>query len=108
MIQYRRNRNGYKRPRSDFVFAASITILDETTRLQVQLATISEFRFPCLSNDLRYCAVAIVAEAKATALPAAHTLARIQWKSVAYLQIMDRISIARGATYAISNLRFEY
>lgn len=88
------------RSRSDFVFAASITILDETIRLQVQLATAGKFRFPCLSNDLRCCAVAIVAEAKATALPAARTLARIQWKSVAYLEIMDRISIARGATYA--------
>ena len=79
-------------------------ILDETTRLQVQLAT----RFPCLSNDWRSCAVAIVAEAKATALPAAEALAKIQWKSVAYLQIMDRISIARGATYADNKNIYQY
>ena len=88
------------RSRSDFVFAASIMILDATTRGQVKLATTSEFRLPCLSNDLRSCAVAIVAEAKANSLPASRSVAKIQWSSVAYLQIMDRISIAREATYA--------
>lgn len=85
---------------SHFVFAASITILDKSIRRKIPLAAISEFCFPCLSNDLRCYAVAIVVEAKATALLAAHTLAKIQWKTVAYLQIMDQISIACEATYA--------
>ena len=88
------------RSHSDFVFAASIMILDETTREIAQLATTPDFRLPCLSNDLQSCAVAIVAEAKATASPASRNLAKIQWSSVAYLQIMDRISIARRAPYA--------
>lgn len=75
-------------------------ILDLTTRNCVTGATTPEFRLPCISNDLRSCAVAIIVEAKAIASPASNALAKIQWSSVAYMQIMDRISIAREATYA--------
>lgn len=67
---------------------------------QVNLATDSEFCFPCLSNDLRSCTVAIVAEAKANSTTSSRFVAKTQWSSVAYLQIMDRISIARKAPYA--------
>lgn len=88
------------RSRSDFVFAASIMILDSTTRDCVTEATSPEFRIPCISNDLRSCAVAIIAEAKAIASTGSNALAKIQWSSLSYMQIMDRISIAREATYA--------
>lgn len=66
------------RSRSDFVFAASIMILNETTRTQAKLATNSEFCLPYLSNDLRSCAVTIVAEAKADATPSSRSVARTQ------------------------------
>ena len=75
-------------------------ILDENTRLQARVAIDCEFHLPCFSTDRRSCAVAIVAEAKANDTPSALSAARAQWSSVAYLQIMDRISIAREAPYA--------
>lgn len=43
---------------------------------------------------------AVQLEAKAIASTGSNALAKIQWSSVAYMQIMDRISIAREATYA--------
>lgn len=64
--------------RSDFVFAAAIMVLDKGTRSQARMATTLDFCLPCLSNDLRSCAVAIVAEVKATAGPASSILAKIQ------------------------------
>lgn len=72
----------------------------KNTRSLAQIATTSQFCVPCLSNNIPNCAVTILAEAKATALLASHTVTKIQWSLVAYSQIMDRISIARGATYA--------
>lgn len=50
----------------------------------------------------------MVAEAKATALPASRFVAKIHWSSVVYLQIMDRISIAREATYADDKNIYQY
>lgn len=103
--------------RSDFVFAVSTMILDATTRNFVTEATTFESRLPCISNDLHSYAVVIIAEAKAIASLANNALAKIQWSSVAYMQIMDRISIACEATYAnngkhlsvrIFNLWFNY
>lgn len=95
----------------------SIMILHKNTRSLAQTATTSQFCVPCLSNNIPNCAVTIIAEAKATALLASHTVAKIQWSLGAYSQIMDRISIARGATYAddknicqygIFHVRFKY
>ncbi len=48
---------------------------------------------PCLSNNPCSCAVAIVAEVKATAS------AKNQWSSLAYLQVLERILASREATY---------
>ena len=45
------------------------------------------------------CAVALAAEVKATSSPQSFTAAKSQWSSLAYLQIMERISIRRKATY---------
>lgn len=42
----------------------------------------------------------IVVEAKASSLQASCSAAKVQWSLAAYLQIMDRISIAHEATYA--------
>ena len=75
-------------------------ILDDFTREYAKLVTDCEFRLPCFLNNLRNCTVAIVTEAKANNTPSSRSAARAQWSSIAYLQIMDRIWIARGAPYA--------
>ncbi len=75
-------------------------ILDATTRVRIVGMTTNTFRFPCLSHDQHSCAVAIIAEAKANSSQASRSAANVQWSLAAYLQIMDRISIAREATYA--------
>lgn len=88
------------RSRVDFVFVASFMILDATTRVRIVGMTANTFRFPCLSHDQHSCAVAIIAEAKANSSQASRSAAKVQWSLAAYLQIMNRISIAREATYA--------
>lgn len=96
------------RSRSDFVFAASIMILDATTTRQLVGMTITISRSPCLSNDQQSCAVVIVAEAKASSSQASRSAVKVQWSLAAYLQIMDQISIAREATYADSENICQY
>ena len=54
---------------------------------------------PGVSDNLLCCAVAIVAEVKATSSSASFAAAKSQWSSLAYLEIMGRILISREATY---------
>ena len=56
---------------------------------------------PSLSNNLHSCAVAIVAEVEATSPRISFAAARIQWISLAYLQIMERVLIIREAPYVV-------
>ena len=82
------------RSRSDFVFAASTEVYVKL----IQTLTDS-FSIPGVSDNSYYCAVAIVAEVKATSSARSFTAAKSQWSSLAYLQIMERISIRREADY---------
>ncbi len=63
---------------------------------------------PCLSNNLCTCAVAIVAEVKAAASPASFAAATNQWSSLAYLQILERISVRREAPYVGDENIYQY
>lgn len=85
------------RARSNFVFAASQKFFDpgvmEAIRKSSQRDPIPDF-----SSNLCSCAVAITAEVKATSSLASLTAAWNQWSSLAYTQMMERISISREAT----------
>lgn len=82
------------RSRSDFVFAASTKFY-----FPDNIRTISEdHSLSGISDNLCSCTVAIAAEVKATSSPRSFTAAKSQWSSLAYLQIMERISIRREAT----------
>lgn len=82
------------RSRSDFVFAAlSKFYIEDILKLN------SMCSIPGIADNSYYCAVAIVAEVKATSSQRAFTAAKSQWSSLAYLQIMERISIRRDADY---------
>ena len=86
------------RARSDFVFAASTKCLEQ--RIVGKILSLGvDHPIPGLSNHLRGCAVATGAEVKATFSSASFTAAKNQWSSLAYLQIMERVSISREATY---------
>ena len=86
------------RGRSDFVFTASSDWFD--IRIWDKIQVNSELSgFPGLSNNLRSCAAAIVAEVKATASPKSFLAARNQWCSMAYTQLMQRVSITREEAY---------
>lgn len=54
---------------------------------------------PCVSKNLCSCGVAIMAEVKATESITSLTAAKNQWSSLAYLHIMERISIIREKSY---------
>ena len=83
------------RSRSNFVFAALTK-----SYFQDNIRTISEdHSISGISDNLCFCAVAIAAEVKATSSPRSLIAAKSQWSSLAYLQIMERISIRREATY---------
>ena len=83
------------RSRSNFVFAALTK-----SYFQDKIRTISEdHSISGISDNLCFCAVAIAAEVKATSSPRSLIAAKSQWSSLAYLQIMERISIRREATY---------
>ena len=86
------------RSRSDFVFAVSTNCFGQRFRHDIEM-TARDFPIPGLSNDLLCCAVAIVAEAKPDSSPASVTAARNQWSSLAYLHMMERVSISREETY---------
>ena len=83
------------RSRSDFVFAASTSLLSKKVMLKMSLAA----NVPCLSSNPSTCGVAIVAEVKANSLQTSFAAAKNQWSSLAYLQIMERISICREKSY---------
>lgn len=77
--------------RSDF--AASTNFFWEKAFWMISYYICStNYPVPGLSNHFRCCAVAIVAEVKTT------SSAKNQWSSLAYLQIMERLSISREAT----------
>ncbi|MCJ1345292.1 hypothetical protein MMC31_003498 [Peltigera leucophlebia] len=82
------------RSRSDFVFAALAEFYVQSIRKLTD-----SFSIPGISDNSYYCAVAIVAEVKATSSPRSFTAAKSQWSSLAYLQILERISIRREANY---------
>ena len=86
------------RARSDFVFAASTKCFGQRFVADIQMAG-KTHPIPGLSNNLCCCAVAIVAEVKATPSLASIAAAKNQWSSLAYLQMMERVSIRREATY---------
>ena len=86
------------RARSDIVFAASTRILGQNIVDIIQNLGV-DHPISGLSNNLRSCAVAIVGEVKATFSSALFTAAKNQWSSLAYLHIMERVSISRKATY---------
>ena len=77
------------RARSDFVFAASLNWFREEVRLGIKLRG-KTFSVPCVSNNLRSCAVAIAVEVKATASEASILAAKNQWKVLAYVQLKTR------------------
>ena len=83
------------RSRSDFVFAASTSLLSEEVTFKMSLAA----NVPCLSSNSPTCGVAIVAEVKANSLQTSFAAAKNQWSSLAYLQIMERTSICREKSY---------
>ena len=82
------------RSRSDFVFAASTDWAGGKFSYDILVSDV-----PCLSNNRLTCAVAIVAEVKATFSQTSVAAAKNQWSSLAYLQMMERISISREAPY---------
>ena len=86
------------RARSDFVFAASGNVFDPGVIKAIRDAGDGN-PIPCFSSNLRSCAVAIIAEVKATSSIASSAAARNQWSSLAYTHMMERISIRREATY---------
>ena len=86
------------RNRSDFVFTASIDWFDEDIRNQIQNHSQLSI-FPGVSHNLHTCATAIVAEAKATNNPNSMLAATNEWCSMAYAQLMQRVSIRREEAY---------
>ena len=91
------------RSRSNFVFAALTHFYLE--RIQ-PLA--KDFSVPGVANNSYYCAVAIVAEVKATSSRHEFTAAKSQWSSLAYLHIMERISICRDVDYIGDENIYQY
>ena len=83
------------RSRSDFVFAASTSLLSHEVMQIMSLA----FNVPCLSSNSLTCGVAIVAEVKANSLQTSFAAAKNQWSTLAYLHIMERTSIRREKSY---------
>ena len=86
------------RARSDFVFAASINWFERLVQSKIKLIG-NSFSVPCVSNNLRSCAVAIAVEVKATASTASILAAKNQWKALAYMQLKERVSINREKSY---------
>lgn len=91
------------RSRSDFVFAASTDWARAEISTDMRISDI-----PRLSNNRLTCAVAIVAEVKATASPTSMVAAKNQWSSIAYPQMMERISISREAPYVGDENIYQY
>ena len=88
----------YPTIQSDFVFAASLNWFGGHVQSKIRVhGNVSPL--PCVCNNLRSCAVAIVAEAKATASSASFAAAKNQWSSLAYVQLMERMSISRETPY---------
>ena len=86
------------RARSDFVFAASLNWFGKRVQSKIKTASRS-FPVPCVSNNLRSCAVPIAVEAKAAASSASLIAAKNQWKGLAYMQLKERVLITRETSY---------
>ena len=86
------------RSQSDFVFAVSTICFGQRFADNIQMPA-KDYPIPGLSNYFLYCAVAIVAEVKPDSSSASVTVARYQWSSLAYLHMMERVSISRETTY---------
>ncbi len=86
------------RARSNFVFAASQKFFDPEVMEAIRKSS-QRHPIPDFSSNLCSCAVAITAEVKATSSLASLTAAWNQLSSLAYTQMMERISISREATY---------
>lgn len=95
------------RARSDLVFAASTKFFSKSVREAIRLLS-QNYSIPGLSNNLHCCAVAIVVEVKATSTPASNIAAKNQWSSLAYLQMMERVSVSREASYVGDEDTYQY
>ena len=80
------------------MFAASLNWFDKPTQIKIRSYGIS-YGLPGFSDNLRSCAVAIVAEVKATSSQPSLLAAKNQWSMMAYTQLMQRVSITREETY---------
>lgn len=83
------------RSRSDFVFVVSAKSYFPAA---VQINS-KDYSISGISDNYCCCAVSIAAEVKATSSPSSFSSAKSQWSSLAYLQMMERISIKRKANY---------
>ena len=95
------------RSRSDSVFAASPKWFRAAIRASMKVHGKLSHP-PCFSNNLRSCAVALVAEVKATASKASFAAAKNQWSSLAYVQLMERVSITREKPYVGDEDIYQY
>lgn len=85
--------------RSDFVFACDWKELGDPVMERAR-AFQANFKLPGLSLASRSCAPAIVGEAKISDSPASLCEARHQWASLAYLNLLERVTIIRPKPYA--------
>lgn len=84
---------------SDFVFACDWKDLGDPVMERAR-AFQANFKLPGLSLASRSCAPALVGEVKVSDSPASLCEARHQWASLAYLNLLERITIIRPKPYA--------
>lgn len=85
--------------RSDFVFACDWKELGDPVMERAR-AFQANFKLPGLSLASRSCAPALVGEVKISDSPASLCEARHQWASLAYLNLLERVTIIRPKPYA--------
>lgn len=83
------------RSRSNFVFAATISLLRANVMKNFKIG----YNISDLSNNSSTCAVAIVVKVKVHCLLISFTAARNQWSLLVYLHIIERISIYCEKSY---------
>ena len=84
---------------SDFVFACDWKELGDGVMERAR-AFQANFKLPGLSLASRSCAPALVGEVKVSDSPASLCEARHQWASLAYLNLLERVTIIRAKPYA--------
>lgn len=84
---------------SDFVFACDWKELGDPV-IERARAFQANFKLPGLSLASRSCAPALVGEVKVSDSPASLCEARHQWASLAYLNLLERVTIVRQKSYA--------